>query len=447
MTKPSDDRQNYDEREQKKLNILSQVKNRWSIAWGLLGLLVAAGTIIYGLKFANRPTTTSTEETIESTFDAVSALGRIEPEGEVITLSPPPNIGGARIGELMVEEGERVKAEQIVALLDNHALKKAAVEVARQEVAVAQTNLELVRAGAKTGDIKAQQAAIRKLEAELAGKTKTQQSTIARLTAQLNRETEVQTANLRRWQAELNNAAAEFQRYQKLARDGAISASELDSRRLTLETAKQRVREAQANYNRTRDTLQEEIKEARATQEETQNTIAQQIQEAQASLASTSEVRPLDVQKAEAELSKAIAKLEESRQELELTYVKTPINGRVLRINAYPGEMVNQEEGVVELGQTERMVVIAEVYESDISRVKLGQQATIISEGGAFSDEIQGQVTHIRPQIRKKDVFDTDPAADVDTRIVEVKIKLDLTSSQKVAQLTNSKVVVTINSN
>ncbi len=106
--------------------------------------------------------------------------------------------------------------------------------------------------------------------------------------------------------------------------------------------------------------------------------------------------------------------------------------------------MVSQDEGVVELGQTDRMVVIAEIYESDISQVSLGQQATIKSEGGAFKDELQGKVTHIRPQIRQQDIFDTDPAADIDTRIIEVKIALDSTSSQKVARFTNSKVVVTI---
>jgi HlyD family secretion protein len=109
--------------------------------------------------------------------------------------------------------------------------------------------------------------------------------------------------------------------------------------------------------------------------------------------------------------------------------------------------MVSQDEGVVELGKTDRMVVIAEIYESDIGQINLGQQATIISEGGAFADELQGTVTYIRPQIRQQDIFDTDPAADIDTRIIEVKIALDSSSSQKVAQFTNSKVIVKIQSN
>jgi HlyD family secretion protein len=445
-TKKSPDRERkYNKEWKEQLKIFSQLKNRWIITLGLLGLLIAIATIIYSLNFANRKTTPApTEESVEPVVEGITALGKLEPEGEVITLSPPPNLGGSKIDELMIEEGERVKKGQVIALLNNHALKKVALEVAQRELEVAEVNLAIVKAGAKTGEIEAQKAIVKKLEAELAGKNKTQGAIVARLQAQLRRETQVQSATLERWQAELTNATAEFQRYQQLAENKAISVSELDSRRLTWETAQQRVREAQATYNRTRDTLQEEIKEAQSTAEETQNTIAQQIKEAQSSLASIAEVRPLDVQKAEIELGRAIAKLKEAKQDLELTYVKAPISSQILRINAYPGEMVKQDEGVVELGKTAHMVVIAEIYESDISGVSLGQQATIVSEGGAFAEEIQGKVTHIRPQISKQEVLDTDPAADVDTRIVEVTIRLNPEDSQRVAGLTNSKVIVKI---
>jgi HlyD family secretion protein len=445
-TKKSPDRERkYNKEWKEQLKIFSQPKNRWVITLGLLGLLITIATIIYSLNFANRKTTPApTEESVEPVVEGITALGKLEPEGKVITLSPPPNLGGSKIDELMIEEGERVKKGQVIALLNNHALKKVALEVAQRELEVAEVNLAIVKAGAKTGEIEAQKAIVKKLEAELAGKNKTQGAIVARLQAQLRRETQVQSATLERWQAELTNATAEFQRYQQLAENKAISVSELDSRRLTLETAQQRVREAQATYNRTRDTLQEEIKEAQSTAEETQNTIAQQIKEAQSSLASIAEVRPLDVQKAEIELGRAIAKLKEAKQDLELTYVKAPISSQILRINAYPGEMVKQDEGVVELGKTAHMVVIAEIYESDISGVSLGQQATIVSEGGAFAEEIQGKVTHIRPQISKQEVLDTDPAADVDTRIVEVTIRLNPEDSQRVAGLTNSKVIVKI---
>lgn len=388
--------------------LLTQPKNRWLIACSLFGLLTLGTTILYGLNFTHRSRSITTESTTEPVFEGVTALGRIEPSKEVITLSPPPNIGGARIDKLKVSEGKWVREGQVIALLHDHNVKQAAVAVARQELELARVNLAIVKAGAKTGDIEAQQAIVNRLK------------------AQSNREAESRLANWQLRQAELVNATAEFSRYQQLAQEEAISQSELDRRRLILATAQQKVKEAQANYNRTRDTLQEEI------------------QKANADLSSIEEVRPLDIRQAETKLNIAIAKLQQAKQDLALTFVKAPIDSKVLSVNAYPGEMVSSEDGVVELGQTNRMVVIAEVYESDIKQVEVGQQATVTSEGGAFPGQLQGTVTHIRPQIRKKNIFDTDPAADLDSRVVEVKIRLNLASSKKVARLTNSKVVVAI---
>ena len=132
---------------------------------------------------------------------------------------------------------------------------------------------------------------------------------------------------------------------------------------------------------------------------------------------------------------------------MEQTYVKSPTEGQILNINARPGELVNSEDGVVEIGQTDRMMAIAEVYESDIHQVKLGQLATIKSESGAFSGEILGQVEQIGLRIGKKTVFTTDPAADVDSRVVEVKIRLDPQTSDRVSTLTNSKAIVKISVN
>ena len=90
------------------------------------------------------------------------------------------------------------------------------------------------------------------------------------------------------------------------------------------------------------------------------------------------------------------------------------------------------------------MMVVAEIYESDIGKVRLGQKAAITSEGGAFAGELKGTVSEIGLKIGKRDVLDTDPAADVDVRVVEVKIILDPESSRRVSGLTYAKVVVKI---
>ena len=90
------------------------------------------------------------------------------------------------------------------------------------------------------------------------------------------------------------------------------------------------------------------------------------------------------------------------------------------------------------------MVVVAEVYESDISKVRLGQKAIIKSETGAFAGEVRGVVSQIGLHIGKQDVLDTDPAADVDSRVVEVEIKVNPEDSGLIAHLTNSKAIIKI---
>jgi HlyD family secretion protein len=86
------------------------------------------------------------------------------------------------------------------------------------------------------------------------------------------------------------------------------------------------------------------------------------------------------------------------------------------------------------------MHAIAEVYESDIRFVRVGQEATVRSP--AFEDELVGRVKSIRQKVQKQDEMGTDPAARKDARIVEVVIELD--DSAQAARLTNLQVDVLI---
>ncbi|WP_228054686.1 HlyD family secretion protein [Gloeocapsopsis crepidinum] len=49
----------------------------------------------------------------------ITALGRLEPEGEVIKLSAPTSAEGSRVEQLLVKEGDPIKVNQIIATLDN----------------------------------------------------------------------------------------------------------------------------------------------------------------------------------------------------------------------------------------------------------------------------------------------------------------------------------------
>ena len=135
----------------------------------------------------------------------------------------------------------------------------------------------------------------------------------------------------------------------------------------------------------------------------------------------------------------AKAELQQAQADIELARVRAPISGRVIKIHAYPGERVTTD-GVAELGKTDEMYAVAEVYESDIGGVQVGQRATVTSP--ALPDELQGTVESIGWKVDKLDVLSTDPAAKTDARVIKVKIRLD--DSARVARLSNMQVDVRI---
>ena len=372
----------------------------------IIGLaLILGGVTVYKLRQATVSEPEAPTQVMPE-IKTVTALGRLEPSGEIIQISVSSAAEGNRIEELLVKEGDEISKGETIAILDSRDRLKAALNQAKEQVAVAVANLAKVKAGAKTGEIEAQQAAIARIEAERSNDIAAQQATISRI------------------QAEVNNAQVEYRRYQQLYRDGAISASEKDSKYLTLATAEEQLAEAQANLNRIKSSQQQQIAEAKAT------------------LNKIAEVRPVDVDVAAAEVRQARAAVETAQAELDRAYIKSPQAGRVIKVLTRPGEVVSSNDGIVRIGQTSQMYAVAEVYESDINKVQLGQQATVTSS--AIPDELTGTVESIGLEVERQEVVNTDPTANIDAKVVEVKVKLDPESSQRVAGLTNLQVKVRI---
>ena len=135
----------------------------------------------------------------------------------------------------------------------------------------------------------------------------------------------------------------------------------------------------------------------------------------------------------------ARASLARAEAELDLSTVRSPIEGQVLEIHACEGERV-EPEGIAEIGATAQMMAVAEVYETDVGRVRVGQRARIRSP--ALPRELGGEVERVGLKVSKQDVLSTDPVADVDTRVVEVEIRL--LEPEAAAALTNLRVEVVI---
>ena len=152
---------------------------------------------------------------------------------------------------------------------------------------------------------------------------------IAKLEADLNGEIQAQQANIRKLQADFENAKSELQRNQSLFNQGAISASSLDTRRLAFATA------------------QAELNAAEATLERTQTSLKAQVNQAQGNLEQTLEVRPSDITAAQVEVDLAIATFAKNKAELDLAFVRSPATGRILKINAQSLSLIHISQGIV----------------------------------------------------------------------------------------------------
>jgi HlyD family secretion protein len=142
---------------------------------------------------------------------------------------------------------------------------------------------------------------------------------------------------------------------------------------------------------------------------------------------------------AELAVDTARADLAAAQAVLGLDVVRAPVAGRIVKIYTRRGERVGPA-GFAEIAQTDQMFVVAEVYETDVGRVAVGQAATARSP--AIAGELTGTVDRIGTKVGKQDVLATDPVARTDARVVEVRVKL--ADSLKAASLSNLQVEVAI---
>jgi HlyD family secretion protein len=331
----------------------------------------------------------------------VAALGRVEPASRVIDVAAS---GTGRLGQLLVREGETVQADQVLAYMDTYAVRLAERDYAASQLTEAQAELA---ARTALGNSQVEEATTR----------------IAQIDAPQQAAIQAQAAAIQSLQAELNVAEIDLERFQQLNQSGAISRQELDRQ--------------QATVNR----LRADLENARATKQRLEQARTTDMNNAMAQRAATQ--ANLTLSQVQSRVTSAEQNLAKADAALELTIIRAPKDGQILDIYADPGEAVSPSgEPILAMGDTSQMYIVAEVYETDVGLVNVGQSATITSRNGAFDQALTGTVENIGLQIAKNDVLDDDPAANADARVVEVRVRVD--QSDIVAGLTNLQVDVAI---
>jgi HlyD family secretion protein len=163
--------------------------------------------------------------------------------------------------------------------------------------------------------------------------------------------------------------------------------------------------------------------------------------QAEADLETLERARPEEVARVEAEHAAAEAALARARVEAAQARLVAPIAGTVLRVLARAGETVGGD-GVLELADLSRLDIVADVYETDLPRLREGSRAEIIVPGEA--QRFSATVREIGWTVRRTLQGQTDPVAAVDARTVQVRLSLDEAGRAALERRSNMQVQVAI---
>ena len=124
-----------------------------------------------------------------------------------------------------------------------------------------------------------------------------------------------------------------------------------------------------------------------------------------------------------------------------MSRVRAPFAGTILRVIARPGDQVGSD-GLLEIGDLTRMDIVADVYETDLPRLRLGAVAEVVVPGE--ERRFTATLREIGWTVRRQTQANTDPVAAVDSRTVEVRLTLDEVGAEVLRRRSNMQVQVAI---
>lgn len=194
-------------------------------------------------------------------------------------------------------------------------------------------------------------------------------------------------------QATMKHAESEMVRRQKLFAAGVISHEEADRYAKEYDVAKARYEETVQRHALVDETAREE-----------------------------------DRAMAEANVQNARARLDQARAMLAKTFIRSPIDGTILRKHHRTGESVSNftttPDPIVTLGDKNLLRVRVDIDETDVSRLAVGQKVYVTAD--AYGDRrFWGHVIRVGQQLGRKNVRTDEPTERVDTKILETLVELD----------------------
>jgi len=245
---------------------------------------------------------------------------------------------GGRILELRAEEGDRLNAGDVIAVLDTRDTELQ-LQRARAERAAAVAQLRLLEAGSRAEDIRQAEAQVDAAEAEAMA-----------------------------IEADLKSAQLDLDRFESLLEANAGSRKQRDDAAARVAVTRERLRSAQERVRAARETA------ARLRQG----------------------ARPEEIEAARARVAAADAQIATLEKALADARIVTSVAGIVTQKLADAGELVMRGAPLLVVTDLDHAWANLFVPEPMIPRVELGQPATVVTDAGG--EGLQGKVTFVSPK-------------------------------------------------
>ena len=315
--------------------------------------------------------------------DLIEASGTIETTEIDVSFQ-----AAGKVEELLVREGDKVSAGQVIARLDrrtlaeNAARARAQVESARVALSQQRESLEMTRSTLNEQK-QAASAAVRVAEAYYEQ---------AKAGPRPQEKKEAQAA-LAAAEAGLRKAALDLDRARELFQRKVYAQAALDAAEAAYAAASSQREAALQILDQIKEgTRKEQIEGAQAQLMQARAGLAQAI----AGLMQI-KLREKDVASAESRLEDAQAASNIARISFEYGELKSPVSGWVLLKNIEPGEVVNVGTPVVTVGDIEDLWMNVYVGERDVGRLRLKDRVEIRVD--AYETEVfPGNIIFISPE-------------------------------------------------
>ncbi|MFB5674327.1 efflux RND transporter periplasmic adaptor subunit [Paenibacillus terreus] len=355
-------------------------RRKWIIRTVIVLALCGAGAVVYWQWPEKEVAAVPQNETLKvergDVTETLDATGTVKASKEVNL-----NFTGEstdKLAAVNVAPGDRVKAGQVLARLDDTEARNQA-QSAADDLAMAKNKLEEALKGPKPEEVEIQQVNVQRAKTELER-------------AKQNFDIEEAQSQKEQSSKQLEQARKAYDDQKFLLEEGAVPANEMEQAEQALEKAEQDYKAQERNMRKIENQQKQAIEDAEISYRQ--------------ALAELKKIQtPADdsaIEAAKIDVRRAETVLKQKQDSLTKLEIKAPWDGVILKVNGDVGTSPTAPFIVMNNASANNLMIAAKIGQSDIVKVQTGLKA-VFRTNAYPGEEFQGEVKFVSPEPSTED--------------------------------------------